>query len=55
MKKYQKESMHDDYTTKLRCRGGLRKRLISMINRADDRQVMKLYEYAHRMMRDSLD
>lgn len=55
MKKDRFAPNEDDIVIRSRNRSGMRKRLISMINRADDRQIMKLYEYTHRMMRDSLD
>lgn len=32
----------------------VRKRLLKLIEKADDRQVLKLYAFAHRMMDDKV-
>ena len=55
MKKERSMVIEEDIIMKSRNRSGMRKRMIALVNRADDRQLMKLYEYAHRMMRDGAE
>ncbi len=52
-----KQKFDDTENTAVRQKNtsGLKKRIISIIQRMDDRQLQRLYEFAHRMTRDWVD